>query len=109
MPPHTNTAYQHQLGDPLLVQPGLREILLQIGERHTTMEKQLSELQASLVEVAALQAKAEQELNLLNERDDAWRAKIEEFRKANEAWAIRYNKLDRRRLELESQLNWNHN
>ncbi|KAL9034467.1 MAG: hypothetical protein Q9180_005392, partial [Flavoplaca navasiana] len=83
------------------LQPGLREILVQIGERHLQIEKQLTSLQDSLKDVASLRARAEQELRLFNEREEAWRAKIEEFKHANQAWAIKYKEIDRRRAKLE--------
>lgn len=73
------------------------------------LEQQLLAFQASLKEVDALQARAGQEIDLFHERENAWRAKIEEFASANKAWALSYEASERARSELETLLRNNVN
>lgn len=91
-----------QVTDPL--QPGLQQILLQIGEKHAQLEDQLMNFKATVHDVATLQARAEQELDEVQKREDAWRTKVEEFAAVNKEWAAEYKALDRLRADLESQL-----
>lgn len=76
----SNPSPPYQAKDPL--QPNIHGIFQRIGERLAELEEQLLKGQTSLREAVTLQAGAEQELHALQEREDAWRTKIEEFEAA---------------------------
>lgn len=103
LPLHTSLTSAAESTKP--IGPGVEGIISQIGEKFIEVETQLSKAQVALKQSVALRDRLKEELCKVQEREDQWRKKVQEFDMANRAWAAQYQELSQAAaaLDLDSE------